>query len=689
MITYNLMCWGLFFYILLNAVRGILTATQTLGDQNRLNKGLEIYRYMNQQVNPCDDFYEFACGNWNTYNSAAAKRKSATGLFHSLREERDQKILLLMNTNDPHDTNVDKKVKNFYKSCMNLPNFKSSYTARLVEIMSEFGQMPAMAGDYWQEQTFDWQATIAAIAHKYGIITITGAEISVDFADNTKNRIYLSEQQLALESRDIYLNPANAGFVKNYINSIANKLYIFLGLDVNVGRQVATEMVQLETNLARGMADSKKINKLADLYTLNTMDEIQQITYPYLNINKLVEESLGTLPDFKVYWSPDYIKNMIRTLQQTPKRVVANYVFYHLIEKFMLVIPQTQPQLQDMCLRQMKTYFSKNFDNMLYRKYNMDDTERGVNAMWQDIKATFIEALKSPHQYAWIRADTRSYAVEKIKAMKMEIVSYKNYDFETVFRPFQVNAHDFVENLQSLFALGTQQKRNAIYLPPQPLDLSERIATTPVNVLIENAVKVPVSILQPNYAWSASFANAFNFGILGALLSHELMHGLDVHGRHHDAQGNSLEWWDPESSRDFNARSQCFNAQYQRYIFHGQHLPDMPAQGENIADNGGVRLAFAAYVKWLEKALATNPRGVNESMPPVNYSDRKLFFISYAQLWCNDITPAFRKYLASVDNHVPDRFRVIGPLSNFDGFAEEFQCPKGSGMNPVQKCEIY
>ncbi|XP_061390528.1 neprilysin-4-like [Musca vetustissima] len=648
-----------------------------------------MFRYMNLKVNPCDDFYEFACGNWNTYNSAAAKKKSATGLFHSLREERDHKILLLMNTDEPRDTNVDKKIKNFYRSCMNLPNLKHVYTAKLLEIMAEFGQMPAMAGPLWDERKFDWQTTVAAIAYKYGIVTVTGAEISVDFADNTKNRIYLSEQQLALESRDIYMNPANAGFVKNYINSIANKLYIFLGLDKNVGLQVATEMAQFETNLAAGMADSKKVNKLADLYTLNTIEEIQHNVYPHLNVEKLVLESLGVLPDFKVYWSPRYVKNLIRTLQQTPKRVVANYIFYHLIDKFMLIIPETQHQLQDMCLRQMKTYFSKNFDNMLYRKYNMDETEQGVNVMWQDIKDTFIEALKSPHQYSWIRPETRSYAVEKIKAMKMEIVSYKNYDFETVFKPFQVNSHDLVENLKSLFSLGSKQKRSAIFAPPQPLDLSERIATTPVNVLIENAVKVPVSILQPNYAWDASFANAFNFGILGALLSHELMHGLDVHGRHHDAQGNSLEWWDADSSRDFNARSQCFNSQYQKYIFHGHYLPDMPAQGENIADNGGVRLAYAAYVKWLQQALAKNPRAVRESMPPVSFTDRKLFFISYAQLWCNDITPAFRKYLASVDNHVPDKFRVIGPLSNFDGFAQEFQCPKGSGMNPVQKCEIY
>ncbi|XP_073820357.1 endothelin-converting enzyme 1-like [Musca autumnalis] len=644
---------------------------------------------MNPNVHPCDDFYEFACGNWNTYNSAAAKGKSATGLFHSLREERDQKILLLLNTNEPQDTNVDKQVKNFFRSCMNLPNFKSSYTAKLLELIGEFGQMPAMAGPYWPEESFDWQATTAAIAHKYGIIAVIGSEISVDFADNTQNRIYLSEQQLALESRDIYLNPANAAFVNNYINSIATKLYIFLGLDMNVGRQVATEIVQFETNLAAGMADTKKVHKLTDLYTLSTMDEVQQITYPYVDIKKLVQDSLGTLPNFKVYWSPDYVQNLIRTLQQTPKRVVANYIFYRLIEKFMLIIPETQQKLQDMCLRQMKTYFSKNFDNMLYRKYNMDDTEKGVNDMWQDIKATFIEALQSPQQYSWIRADTRNYAVEKIKAMKMEIVSYKNYNFEAVFQPFEANSHDYVENLKNLFSLGSQQKRNAIYAPPLPLDLSERISTTPVNVLIENAVKVPVSILQPNYAWSSSFANAFNFGVLGALLSHELMHGLDVHGRHHDAQGNSLEWWDAESSSDFNARSQCFNTQYKKYIFHGHNLPDMPSQGENIADNGGVRLAFAAYVKWLENALAKNPRAVTESMPPVNYNDRKLFFISYAQLWCNDITPTFRKYLASVDNHVPDKFRVIGPLSNFDGFAQEFQCPKGSPMNPVQKCEIY
>ncbi|XP_013119306.1 neprilysin-4-like [Stomoxys calcitrans] len=655
----------------------------------RQAKGEQILRHMNLNVNPCDDFYEFACGNWNTYNSAAKLNKSATGLFHSLREERDQKILHLLPLDEPQDTSADRKVKHFYRSCMNLPAFKQFYTAKLIAIMSEFGQMPALAGAAWREDQFDWQQTIAAIANRYGIIIITGTEVSVDFSDNSVNRLYVSEQQLTLESRSIYLEPKNKNFVQGYINSVATKLYLFLGIDINVARQTAAEIVHFETQLAAGTHDPQSLLKLTDLYKLSTFDEVQRQSYPYIDLKRIAQVSLGTLPNYHVYYNVNYLSNLIKTLQRTTKRVVANYIFYQLLNKFMIVIPENQQGLQDMCLKQMKGYFSKNFDNMLYRRYNNEQTEVGVNLMWQDIKAAFIEAMQSPHQYNWIREDTRRYAVEKVRHMKMEIVSYKNTNFEAYFHQMRVDGADYVENIRSLHIMGAQQRRAAIYSPPQPIDLSEKIATTPVNVLIENAVKVPISILQPHYAWDASFANAFNFGILGALLSHELIHGLDIHGRHHDINGNSLDWWDPNSMADFDRRSHCFNKQYQNFIFQGQHLPDMPAQGENIADNGGVRLAYAAYLKWYYNAMASNPQRVNEFMPPVNFGGRKLFFISYAQLWCNDITPSFRRYLASVDNHVPDRFRVIGPLSNFDEFSKLFQCPRGSGMNPHKKCEIY
>ncbi|XP_075161826.1 neprilysin-4-like [Haematobia irritans] len=656
----------------------------------RQTKGQLMFRHMNLNVNPCDDFYEFSCGNWNTYNSAAANNRSATGLFHSLREERDQKILYLMHTDEPQDTSVDRKVKNFYRSCMNLPALKQFYTAKLVAIMSEFGQMPALAGAAWREDLFDWQQTIAAIANRYGIIIITGTEVSIDFADNSVNRLYISEQHLALESRSIYLDPKNKQFVQGYINSVATRLYLFLGIDRNVALQVATEIVQFETQLAAGTHDPQNLLKLTDLYKLSTIDEIHQKSYPYIDYKRIAQIALGTIPNYKVYSNENYLRNLIHTLQHTTKRVVANYIFYQLLNKFMVVIPQNQRGLQDMCLKQMKVYFSKNFDNMIYRRYNNEQTEQGVNLMWQDIKAAFIEAMQSPENYGWIRDDTRRYAVEKVKHMTMEIVSYKNHNFASYFDSMKVDSRDYVENLRSLHNMGARQRIASIYSPPAPIDLSEKISTTPVNVLIENAVKVPVSILQPHYAWDASFANAFNFGVLGALLSHELIHGLDIHGRHHDIHGNSLDWWDPTSMADFDKRSQCFNKQYQNFIFQGHHLPDMPAQGENIADNGGVRLAYAAYSKWYHKTAQRNPRAIQgESMAPVPFAGAKLFFISYGQLWCNDITPSFRRYLASVDNHVPDKFRVIGPLSNFDEFSRVFNCPRGSGMNPHRKCEIY
>ena len=128
--------------------------------------------------------------------------------------------------------------------------------------------------------------------------------------------------------------------------------------------------------------------------------------------------------------------------------------------------------------------------------------------------------------------------------------------------------------------------------------------------------------------------------------------------------------------------------QYSQYVYYYQKLRKTEAQSENIADNGGLRLAYAAYEKWQQqKSMHTSP--YPEELPLLNYSNKKLFFISYAQFWCNDVHPRYRGYRANVDNHVPSQLRVIGSLSNFEQFAKAFNCTKGSPMNPVDKCQLY
>uniref|UniRef100_A0A1I8M5N8 Peptidase family M13 n=1 Tax=Musca domestica TaxID=7370 RepID=A0A1I8M5N8_MUSDO len=657
----------------------------------RYAKSAEIHNLMDESVDPCDNFYAFACGTWNRINPANSFETITTGFFETIQKALNRKIADVLADDEEGEayTDIDKKVKNFYESCMNLSALKAVYQDKLKSIVAEFGSMPALEGDDWQEEEFDWLQVIAQIAYKYDISIILGYDIMADFADNSMNRIYVGQVELPLESRSMYLDERNAIYRHQYRENIATNLRTFLGIEPSVARQVAQEILDFEIGLARGLVDEKQGLQLDELTILTTIDELQEKYYPALDIKRLIRISLGALPTDEIYEViEEYQANLVELLQTTPKRNVANYIFYTLLENFMLKIPKNKAELKNKCIANTKKYFAKNLDNMVYRIYNTNDTEKGVEFMWREIQKTFETMLLSDRMN-WIKRETRNYAVEKLYAMRIEINSYEKTNFSDEFGQLIVNKHDFVENLKSAMMLSAKNSRKKLHQPPAPLDAGELLSFTPANILIENRIKVPVSVLQPFYVWSDTYPNALKYGTLGSLISHELIHGFDDTGRNFDKFGNSRNWWDDKSTEAFKNRTNCFVNQYRNYMYHGHLLPEMASQSENIADNSGVRLAYAAYLRWYENAMRSRHNMISETLPRLPYNGKQLFFISYAQIWCSDIHPAMRNLQTSTDNHVPGKFRVIGPLSNFPEFSKEFNCPLGSNMNPASKCIIY
>ncbi|XP_061395182.1 neprilysin-4-like [Musca vetustissima] len=657
----------------------------------RYSKAAEIHNLMDERVDPCDNFYAFACGKWNRINPANSFETITTGFFETVQKALNRKIAeVLADDEDAKGyTAIDKKVKNFYESCMNLSALKATYKDKLMAIVKEFGSMPVLEGDNWQEDEFDWLQVVAKIAHKYEISIMLGFDIMADFADNSMNRVYVGQAELPLESRSMYLEEGNAIYRHQYQENIATNLRTFLGVEASLARQTAKEILDFEIGLARGLVDDKLGLQLDELTSLTTIDELQMKYAPTLDIKRLLRISLGSLPTDEIYEViEDYQINLVSLLKTTPKRQLANYIFYTLLENFMLKIPKNKNELRTKCIANTKKYFAKNLDNMVYRIYNTNDTERGVEFMWREIQNTFQKMLLSDRMN-WIKKETRNYAVEKLYAMKIEINSYEKTNFSEEFGQLVVNKHDFVENLKSAMMLSAKNSRKKLYEPPAPLDAGELLSFTPANILIENRIKVPVSLLQPFYVWSNTYPNALKYGTLGSLISHELIHGFDDTGRNFDKFGNSRNWWDDKSTEAFKNRTKCFVDQYKNYIYNGKLLPEMASQSENIADNSGVRLAYAAYQHWYDNAMRSRHNMESETLPRLKYNGKQLFFISYAQIWCSDIHPAMRNLQTSTDTHVPGKFRVIGPLSNFPEFSREFNCPLGSNMNPVSKCIIY
>nr|XP_013101009.1 unnamed protein product [Stomoxys calcitrans] len=641
----------------------------------RQTKATEMLKYFNDSVDPCEDFFEFTCGNFGKYHPT----NTTVNTFEILEKAMFNKIKKVMEADDSNDTDIDRNMKNFYRSCISAPGLRDSYKDKLQAVVTEFGQMPVLAGENWQESDFNWSSTVAKIIYKSGLHIFFEIAVNSDLNDNSINRVAFAQPSFALRDISLYVDESLPMAREKRKKTIAKDLHNFLGVEQELAATTAQEILDFEITLARGMIDLKLDLSLSELYSLVDIETVQEKYLPVWDTKKLINEAMGFTPDMLIV-QPSYLDHTFEVMKNASPKAVANYLYYEYLTNFMYEIQNSPEKEEKNCIKKTKNIFYQPLVNLIYRKYFNEEMKEGVNFMWHELKTAFENSLKTD-KLSWMSAAVREYASEKLKAMNLEILTYEHKNFSEEFQDMEINNFDYVQNVKAILEYEGKKARAKFDKSPEPM-----IATgfSPFNVIIENAVKIPIDFLQPFYAWSSSYPYAYNFGTLGFAVAHEILHGFDDIGRSCDIKGNIQDWWDAESEKEFREHARCFVDQYKSYSYGGRLLPEMTAQGENIADNGGVRLAYEAYLSWSEKH-----EDAEESFPGLDYNNHQLFFISYGQLWCAATHPDFMLQQAASDIHVPEKFRVIGPLSNFEEFAKEFKCAVGSVMNPEKKCGIY
>jgi len=204
-----------------------------------------------------------------------------------------------------------------------------------------------------------------------------------------------------------------------------------------------------------------------------------------------------------------------------------------------------------------------------------------------------------------------------------------------------------------------------------------------------NDINFPAGILQPPF-FDFTIDPAVNFGAIGMVIGHEMTHGFDDEGSKYDGKGNLHEWQTPEDRKAFTQRTDCEVAEYNGFEVAPAH-GDTPAQklngkltlGENTADNGGLRIAYAALLD----TLAAQNKPVTDRID--GYTEAQRFFLGFAQIWCTNESEEFARQLALTDEHSSPRWRVNGVVRNFDEFGKAFGCAKGQPMYPVNSCRVW
>jgi putative endopeptidase len=309
------------------------------------------------------------------------------------------------------------------------------------------------------------------------------------------------------------------------------------------------------------------------------------------------------------------------------------------------------------------------------KAYFSPESKAATQRYVQEISQAFAREVE---KLSWMDAPTKQKAMTKLGSMAY-LIGYPNkwrtYEFE-------IKPKRFAEN--SLAARAFELKERLAKVG-KPLDRDEWQMTPPtVNAYYDaqrNQMVFPAGILQPPF-FSVAAAIPVNLGGMGMVVGHELTHGFDDQGSQFDAKGNFENWWTDQVSAQFKAKTGCVEEQYAGYeALPGLKLNGKLTLGENIADNAGIKLAFAAYRSMRKDAEEVTVAG--------GYTEDQQFFLGVGQAWCSKDREEFARLRVQVDPHSPSKSRVNGPLGNLTAFSDAFACKAGAPMRRQNACDVW
>jgi len=353
-------------------------------------------------------------------------------------------------------------------------------------------------------------------------------------------------------------------------------------------------------------------------------------------------------------------------------------------------------------------YFGAKVAQLYSSKFDGEETQKATKVMIENLRDSFAELIQGA---TWMDEKTRSKALNKLAQIKSTDGFSKNLTDHAVAHVYQgfdetINYSTFLTNVVKMQTFWSKKEVNRMLEKPTYNDDINALGfdTSLVNAMYspeENSIWIPLGIQNPPF-YAGHQVQSLNYGAIGMVLGHELTHGFDNMGRQFDKYGNYENWWSNETSARFVDRQRCFVEQYGNFSFQileqiagyegPTNVSGTQTLGENIADNGGIREAFMAYHKYLDKkAVELSLSSYKEPALPglSSFTSDQLFFIGYARGWCEAKTLSDLVGQLQGDPHPPAMVRVLLTLKNNEDFKQAFQCQAGDRMISENPCRVW
>ena len=643
---------------------------------------------MDTSIKPAEDFYLYANGGWIKQNPIPPEF-SRWGSFNMLAEQNNDALheitekaatvapKVAAKPNPEKAAAVDlQKVGDFYASGM---NEKAVDGARVTPVADEFKRIDALKdrGDVLKE---------IAHLHAIGLTAFFRFGSNQDAKNSTMVIAQAGQGGLALPDRDYYTkeDAASKKIRDQYVEHMT-KMFTLLGEPAAQAAEHANKVMALETSLAKPARTRVELRDPQKNYNKMKQAELQALTPDWNWADYFKEIKLIEPGDINV-GQPDFFKAANDVFKNVSIDDWKTYLRWHLlhgmagnlskdfVEEDFNFFSKTLTGAQQLKPR-WKRVVAKTDEEIgesLGKLYVADHFPPEAKAraleMVNNLKEALADRIKT---LDWMDDATKEQALKKLAAFTVKIGypdKWRDYSLLTIDRgPYALN----------VLRGETFERNRQIMKIGKPVDRSEWGMTPPtVNAYYNpnrNEIVFPAGILQPPF-FDPKADDAVNYGGMGAVIGHEMTHGFDDRGRQYDAEGNLRDWWTPESAKAYVERSKAIVAQYSGYEpLPGLHINGELTQGENIADIGGVKIAYMALQKALQKK-----GGRADKID--GFTPEQRFFLGFAQIWRNNQRDEDLKLRLNTDPHSPGRFRTIGPLSNFVEFQKAFDIPDGSPM---------
>jgi len=646
----------------------------------------DLLASLDPAADPCQDFYQYACGGWLAEAERPADQVRWVRSFSVIRERNREVVrdLLERAASNPGRSADDARIGHFFSSCMD----ESVIDAEGAEPLNALRKQIAGV-----ESAADALRVTAALSRVL-VDPFFSSAVFPDFKDPDTNIAIFLQGGLGMPERDYYVSddPKKKELMAGYERHVARMLGL-VGVEAGEAAADAAAIVAFETALAEASRPAPEMRQIDKLYHKIDRKGLKELT-PELPWDDYFE-ALGypQVTDINVA-TPEFFEALQKEMLAADPAVLRAYLTWHLVDETANLLASEfvdanfdffgrqlsgQEELEPRwkrCVSATENALGEVVGRLYVERRFAGDSKRIATEMIEDIMGAFESALPG---LGWMDDATRKRAIEKAEAVADKI----GYPDEwRDYSKLRIAPGDYFANAAAARRFAFEFEADKIGKPVDKKEwgMTPQMVNAYYNPLY-NEIVFPAGILQPPF-FERDFPAAMNYGAIGAVIGHELTHGFDDSGRKFAPDGQLREWWEPKAIERFEERAQCVRDLYSSYeVEPGVAVQGDLTIGENIADIGGLKQAHAAYQRW-EKRHGEPELGID-------LTPEQVLFVAFGQVWCSKATPEFERLQVTTDSHSPARFRVIGPVSNNPAFAKAFSCPAGSPMAPKERCEVW